>query len=233
MGGQTDDVIVRFFRTGGLPPSEDERVVTVDDGRYAVWRSTNVEAAGSFAGTLPAEEAQRIQALAADCVAAGSLFEPPVPDSAVDSIELEGADLQVGQRDRPTEPWGDLLDVLRELLEKTDEPHAAVALEVAADGRTVSLRQRGPSATRLDLSELVVRATRQRPGGQREQLAVESPPSDGDVEAEPGWSLELQLEPADIEAAETIVAHAVLHAFERERRVAITLLAVREPTAGQ
>jgi hypothetical protein len=219
-------MIVRLFRTGGLPPSENEKVVTVDDGRLAVWRSVGVPAVGSFVGQLSASESESIQALARRCVEAGDLTAPAVPDSAIDTLLLEGARVEVGQRARPEGAWGELLDVLRPLLERTDRPHAAIGLELAPDGERAWLRHLGSAALRVDLSSLRV-ATRLRtptgePGG---SWATDAAGPAGQIEAGPGWEYELPFGHGFAAGDGTLTARAELVVYEREHPVAAELVA--------
>jgi hypothetical protein len=219
-------VIVRMFRTGGFPPSANEKVVTVEDGRLAIWRSTDVQAAGSFVGQLSVAESDAIQALARLCVEAGDLTHPPAPDAAIDTVMLDGARAEVSHLDRPDGPWGELLDALRPMLERTDQPYAAIGLEVSRAGDSAALRHLGESVLRVDLSTLRVEARGQAPT--REGAGWwdgESGGPGGAVEAGPGWSYELPFDHGLASGSGVVTARVSLVIYERDHPVDVALVA--------
>jgi hypothetical protein len=211
-------MIVRLFRTGGFPPSANEKVVTVDDGRIAVWRSTGVQIAGSFTGQLEHAESETIQSLALRCVDAGDLKRPPVPDAAVDTVILDGARAEVGQHDRPGGPWGELFDHLRPLLERTSQPFAAIGLEVLPSGDRARLRHLGEAPIRVDLSQLRTGDT--------------APTADsGVVEAGPGWTYEVAIVTA-VPPSGTATARVSLVIYDREHPVEVEITASADRPLG-
>ena len=214
LGRETGLLIVRRLRTGGFPPSANEKVVTVDDGRLAVWRSTGVQVAGSFIGQLEADESESIQALARHCVETGDIQRPPPPDAAIDTVMLEGARAEVRRRDRPEGAWGELLDVLRPLLERTDQPYAAIGLNVAPGGDRGELRHLGEDPIRVDLSSLRVDGA---PATTGEAAGV--------VEAGPGWIHDIVLTGDSDQRAGNVTARVSLVDFDREHPVEAELRA--------
>jgi hypothetical protein len=227
-------MIVRFFRTGGIPPSANEKVVTVDDGRLAIWRSTGVPAAGSFVGQLSPAESDEIQELALRCVEAGNLTLEPVPDAAIDTVVLDGAKAEVGHLDRPDGPWGDLLDLLRPLLDRVDRPLAAIGLEVAPAGDRAWLKHLGEAVVRADLSSLHVEAWLRAPTGEAAG-AWEAVPGEvagaeaGPVEVGPGWTYELPFDHGFAPGSGTVTAIVTLVIYEREHPVEAVLVASSNP----
>ena len=222
-------MIVRLFRTGGFPPPANEKVVTVDDGRLAVWRSTDVSTAGSFVGQLSPAESEAIQALARRCVEAGDLTEAPAPDAAIDTLMLDGAKAEVGHLDRPDGPWGALLDLLRPLFDRTDQPHAAVGLVVAPAGDGASLRHLGSEVLRIDLSKLRVAAGLRAPAGEVAGAWDNAPAADsGVIDAGPGWTLELPFDHGFATNTGTVTARVGLVIYEREHPVDAELVASSE-----
>lgn len=226
-------MIVRLFRTGGFPPPANEKVVTVDDGRLAVWRSTDVSAAGSFVGQLSPAESEAIQALARRCVEAGDLTLAPAPDAAIDTLMLDGAKADVGNLDRPDGPWGELLDLVRPLFDRTDQPHAVVALEVAPAGDRASLRHLGGEVLRIDLSKLRVGARLTGPiAGAAGAWEAEASGESGPVDAGPGWTYDLPFDHGFAASSGTVIASVTLVIYEREHPVdAVLVASSRTPSA--
>jgi hypothetical protein len=219
-------MIVRMFRTGGFPPPANEKVVTVDDGRLAIWRSTDVQAAGSFVGQLSGAESDAIQALARLCVEAGDLTQPPAPDAAIDTVMLDGARAEVGHLDRPDGPWGELLDALRPMLERTDQPYAAIGLEVSPAGDRAALRHLGESVLRVDLSSLRVEARRTAPTGEGAGSWDGEPGGPGGaVDAGPGWRYELPFDHDLASGSGNVTARVSLVIYERDHPVDVALVA--------
>jgi hypothetical protein len=207
-------MIVRLFRTGGFPPPANEKVVTVDDGRLAVWRSTGVQAAGSFIGQLGTGQSESIQALARRCVETGDIQRAPPPDAAIDTVVLDGARAEAGQHDRPEGAWGELLDALRPLLERTDQPYAAIGLNVAPGGDRGELRHLGEAPIRVDLSSLRVDGA---PATTGEAAGV--------VEAGPGWIHDIVLVGDSEQRAGNVSARVSLVIFDQEHPVEAELRA--------
>lgn len=219
-------MIVRLFRTGGFPPPANEKVVTVDDGRLAVWRSTDVSAAGSFVGQLSSADSGAIQALALRCVEAGDLTQAPAPDAAIDTVTLDGAKAEVGHLDRPDGPWRELLDLLRPLFDRTDEPHAAVGLQVAPGGDRASLRHLGAEVLRIDLSKLRVAASLRPAAGEAAGAWDAAPAADsGVIDVGPGWTFELPFDHGFATSTGTVTARVSLVIYEREHPVEVELAA--------
>jgi hypothetical protein len=224
-------MIVRMFRMGGIPPSENEKVVTVDDGRLAVWRSTGVPAAGSFVGQLSGPESDAIQALARRCVEAGDLTRAAAPDAAIDTVMLDGARAEVGHLDRPDGPWGELLDALRPLLDRTDQPYAAIGLEVSPAGDRASLRHLGEAVVRVDLSRLRVEVRHVTPAGDAAGAWAGEPGEvgGGPVEAGPGWTQELPFEHGLEAGSGSLRLTVGVLVYDREHPVEATLVAASGP----
>lgn len=120
-------------------------------------------------------------------------------------------------------------------LERTDEPHAAVALTVAPDGGRATLEHRGSAELHLDLGGLKVSARRR--GGDKDSttaVSVVQPPNAAEVVAGPGWRLELPVSVTpELAADERIVAEADFIAYEHDRQVAVHLVASSREESGR
>lgn len=189
--------MLRYVRTNGrVQPAEAESVEVSDDGRISGWRSVSDRAVGSFAGTLPDAEVETLQGLVGDIAGSAPPNDPPPPDAATESLELDGAEAVsiAGVRGHDESDWGRLAAAARGLLDRmTDFPLAAVGLTSAAGA--ARLQHHGTEPLQLDLTSVQVRVTAWRgyyePAGDW-SAAVAGP---GLVVAEQGWFHDLPVDP--------------------------------------
>jgi hypothetical protein len=201
MEGGTQVMLIEFQRSGGRPPADQERLEIEQDGSYNLWRSVGWTTSpptpvGRFEGKLSQEELASLQDLIKTTTPAGDLQIKAKPDSSVDRIRVGAVNAILGANDEADEPWNGLIEELREWLGTlTRSPRAAVALEVAPDGQSARLVQQGEQALRLDLSKLTVRAVLWEEyltkGDWSAKAASEGL---GEVNAGPGWVLELSFQ---------------------------------------
>ena len=225
--------LVLFSRSGGrMPPRDRERLEIFQDGAFKMWRSIGAASqpaspVGLFQGKVPTEQWERIAPLAAAAARAGSLEIVPVPDAAVDSIEIGSVQARLGQHDQPQGAWGQLAAALRDALGTlTSQAQAAISLEVSPDGRRASLRHLGTQPLRLDLSKLQVRAVLWqgyaklgdwRPTGTAVELT-------GRLEAAPGWTLNLPFNHGfDPQPGQAVAAYVVLTLFDGQQPIPTSL----------
>jgi hypothetical protein len=179
--------LVGFARVAFSPPPLRELLTVRADGTASAWRS-NGPVVGRFAG--PADGIDALRAAVERAAAAGEPepLELP-PDAAWEEVRAAGRTGRF-ETDAPApEPWTDLVDRCRALLDSlAASPEAAVAIVLDPDGR-VRLEHRGGGTIVLELDSLQVSLTRWRDG--REAGRAATPVPAGRVEAGPGWSLDV------------------------------------------
>lgn len=190
-------MILRYVRTNGrLQPAEAESVELSTDGRISGWRTVSSHAVGSFAGTLPDTESEPLRKLIASVAGSAPRTDPPPPDAATESLELDGAEpiSLAAVLDDDTSSWGRLAAAARQLLDRmTDFPLAAVGV-APIDGHA-RLEHRGTEPLELDLSSVELRVTAwhgyYEPAGDWSGTAA----GPGRIGAGPGWFHDFALEP--------------------------------------
>jgi hypothetical protein len=244
-------LIARLRRLGGrVPPADNEHLDVAKDGGFTMWRSTNTGVAGRFAGRLDGDELAALVEDARAAAAAGDLDVQPFPDDALERVELDGARAEMGGASQVGGAWAPLVARLHRLLDElTDQPLAAVALQVERGGRGAALVHRGSRPLNLDLSRLASRAVlwgpnwwlledwrwgAAAPGGADQKAGGQAPgragqeagAAAGPVVAGPGWSRELPFghgfEPGP---DRMIQAFAELIVVERDLPVQVGLVA--------
>lgn len=250
-------LIARLRRLGGrLPPADNEHLEVAADGGFSMWRSANTAAAGRFAGRLTAGELAALVEEAGAAAAAGDLDVRPSPDDAIEQVEVDGARAEMGGGSQLQGAWAALVARLHRLLDElTDQPLAAVRLQVDQGGRRASLVHRGTQPLRLDLSKLSARAVLWGPDWWLLEDWRSGPivaPADGGaavagggdaarggapvaepVVAGPGWSLELPFAHGFQPGPDRIIqAFAELAVIERDLPVAVGLVATSPFTDG-
>jgi hypothetical protein len=188
-------VIATYSRTGGrgLPP-EAESLAIDDDGSIDLWRTSGTPAVGRFDGRLAADEIARLREVASAAEAARSVEVQMLPDASLVTVGAGAATARFGDGGPPPGPWGQLSAALADLLDRRlEEPVAAVALVLGADGRAARLEHRGSQAVAVDLSELVVRAVLWKGYYELagEWASPSAPGADARMTAEPGWSVDV------------------------------------------
>jgi hypothetical protein len=153
--------LVRYARSGGRPPADDERLVVFGDGGFEARRTVGGARAGTFAGRLsPA----RLRALADAAAACRGTVPPVLPaprDGATESITItaDEAAVVMGSDERLPQPWRALVAALRTQIDRVvDSPVAGV--ELVADARSGRLVPLGQGAIEVDVAAVHLRLAR-------------------------------------------------------------------------
>lgn len=232
-------MIVAYSRGGGRWPPDNERLEVEEDGSFGMWRSVTFGTpAGRFGGLLSSRDAQRLTEEAQAATGSGDLELIPEEDSAIETIEVDSVRATMGHHDEPEKPWGRLVRHLRDLLDRlTDQPRAALKLEVVEGGRAARLAHLGEEAIRLDLSAFELRARLLDEGvvdewrASQNDVAVIS--SRGTVDAGPGWALDLPFEHAfDLRKGRRVRASALLTAYDGDRPATVAVSSAAVDSAG-
>jgi hypothetical protein len=188
--------MLEYRRTGGRQPSDFEVLRVGDDGAFTLWRTIAVASnpptpIGRFAGSLSEDEAGPLRDAAAGVRGHNLQLELP-PGSAVERIATAGAVGTIPHSAEPDGAWGVLVAQCRGLLTAlTDRPQAALALEVAPDGGLARLVHRGQQPLSVDPESLKVHAVLWEGYEQRGDWRWQASQEPAEVEAGPGWSLDL------------------------------------------
>lgn len=178
---------------GRREPVNDERL-EIEDEQFTMWRSVGTAIVGRFAGRLPDATARELAAAAEQARLAAVLRTETPPDAPIETVDLgDGKVTRLGQGDESEGPWAVLVRRLRTLADELlDQPTAAIALEVADDGRSARLVHRGNQPVGIDLSAVRVAAYAWKgyyePAGRWKLGPIAVAGAD---KAEPGWNLEL------------------------------------------
>lgn len=156
---------LKYSRRGGHKPPRDMEELEIEaDGTFSLWRSVGwatqpPSPVGRFKGQLDPGLNTIIEQEINQARQAGKVEIPLLPDSPVETVNLEGAQLKLGIHDTPAGSWGALITHLRSLLgELTIFPQAAIALEITSDGQKARLVHQGTQPLQLNLQNLSVRA---------------------------------------------------------------------------
>jgi len=179
-------------------PSDNEYLEIEDDGSFTMWRSVGWATlpptpVGQFAGALAAEDLRALRAEADAAAREGDLTSRMQPGIPVETIEAGDATADVTPGREIPGAWGALVDHLRGLLASlTDQPVAALSIEVAGDGRSARLQHLGSEPIRLDLRQVSMLVSRHSAAGASlGEWRLPATDLGGEVEAEDGWTLEL------------------------------------------
>lgn len=231
--GSTVEPLVRYSRTGGrLPPRDRERLLVYPDGAFDMWRSISTASlppspVGQFRGQLPPALLAELQSHVASAARAGDMQVIPPPDAAIDCIQIPAAQATMGQHEEPEGSWGLLVSFLRSALGSlTDQPQAAVLLQVAPDGQSARLAHAGSAPLTLALNALSVRAVLWR-GRKKEGdwYAPKDPglPSDP-ITAQPGWVFDLPFGHGfSMQPEHVVAAYVTLTLYDAGQPVPVSL----------
>lgn len=191
-------MIVSYRRTGGQKPPRDREQLDIEkDGSFTMWRTvasaTNPPTpVGRFSGQLDSPKLKSLESAVATAAQSGDLKITPVPGAANETITIDQIKASMGSNAKPEGAWARLTTDLRGLLvDLASFPQAAIAVEVASDGRTARLVHRGRDPLRLDLSSLTVRAVLWKNYQKLGDWNASPTGSLGEVTANPGWALDL------------------------------------------
>lgn len=182
-------MLVTYGRSTGGRAGPDDLTVA-DDGAFTLWRLASAGPVGRFAGRLGAADLDALRADVAAARAAGPLDAGVrMPGGRTEEITLGSLSVVLPDED-PGGPWSALAGRLRGLLDAlTAFPVAAVVLE--ADDGAAALVHTGTETLRLRLSSLEVHAILFGPSYTRMGEWRAGAAGDEDVEAGPGWRLDL------------------------------------------
>jgi hypothetical protein len=152
--------LVRFRRSGGISPRDDERLDVASDGSFEAHRTVGGARIGTFAGQLASATLRRLQADVAAIRDATDLEIATPRDGATEYVEAGGRTARIGSNERPTGSWKALIGRLRRLLEDdvVEAPNAAI--ELTASPTAASLRHAGSEPLDVDLASAVIRVVR-------------------------------------------------------------------------
>ncbi len=219
---------IMYTRRGGRMPPPDRELLTIEpDGSFTMWRSVNTPACGRFAGRLSVETWNVLQRDGVAAVQAGVLNRPILPDSAIETIQIEETWAKLGHTDTPDGAWGQMAIHLRQLLTSLcQEAEAAVSLHISPQATRAKLVHQGQRPLSLDFSRLSVRAILW--GGYYEQQgnwSWSAPASLGHVEATPGWEFELNFQHGFAPTADQVVhTYVTFSVYDREGLVNVSLV---------
>lgn len=225
--------LILYTRTGGrMPPRDRERLEIFQNGEFEMWRSIGaasspISPVGRFRGQVPAGLFEKLEALALAASQAGDLSVKPPPDASIDTIQLAAVQARMGRHEQPAGPWGQMVEILRGALGSlASQPWSALALEVSPDGASAHLRHLGSKALRLDLSKLQVRAVLWQQYRKEGDWRMSQKPDNlpGQLEVEPGWSVELPFKHGfDLSPGQVVAAYVTLSLFDGKLPVMVSL----------
>ena len=190
-----------YHRLSSSRPPLREQVVLNADGTVGVWRS-NGPVVGRLAGRQ--EDGGRLTARLAAAVATPRPRDTATPADAVFEV-LESGDetIELGPDASPGGPWGDLLAACRDAVDHPGPPIAAIGLVIEGPGR-LRLEHRGSATLRVGLGAVIAETVVFRDGAQAG--LAEWRTADGAVDAGPGWSYPIELEPLDAAGASLVAS---------------------------
>jgi hypothetical protein len=228
------EMIIQYSRSGGHKPPQDREILDIrKDGIFSLWRSIGSAAypptpVGRFAGQLPSDDLAQINLEVANCIQAGNLIIPPLPDAALETVQLPGVQANLFIHAEPSGAWGILVTRLREYLKVlTRYPLSAVSIEVSSNGTVARLSHLGSNPIRIDFAELTVRAVLWKgykkvgdwfaPKGNLQQ-------SPARITAIKGWSLDLPFHHGfNVQEGREVVAYITFTIYDEDTPVHISL----------
>lgn len=155
-------MLVRYSRSGGRRPSDDELLELHADGSFLARRTVGGARIGSFEGSVLVETVEAVRREVTACSETGGLWLETPRDGATETIALgeEGTvTASMGSNARPDGPWGALVTRLRELLDRASDAPTA-ALELSADARQARLVAVGAGSLEVDEATIELRLVR-------------------------------------------------------------------------
>ena len=180
---------------GGLRLFDGEHLRVSDDGDFELWLLSEAPVVGRFRGRLAAASAAELVRLAGQVLPAPDALLPP--GGRAERWLVGQASIVVSAGRTPDGAWGDLVTAARALTDAmTAHPAAAIALSVAGDWRSATLRSVGPEGLAVAAEPLTVEVAAW--SGYYDPLGtwdapVGSAPVPGAGAGAPGWSMEIPL----------------------------------------
>jgi hypothetical protein len=231
-------MIIHYSRTGGHRPPHDREILDIQkDGTFSLWRSIGSAAypptpVGRFKGQLSPADFRQVENDVENCIQAGNLKIPPLPDASIETIVLPKAQANLYIHAEPSGPWGILVTRLREYMKSlTNSPSAAISIEVSSNGKTASLSQLGSNPIQIDLADLTVRAVLWKeyrklgdwfaPRGDLNKLPTR-------ITAAQDWSFNLPFQHGfNVQEGQEVVAYVTFTIFDEDTPVSISLESAR------
>jgi hypothetical protein len=180
---------------GGLRLFDGEHLRVSDDGDFELWLLSEAPVVGRFRGHLAAASTAELARLAGQILPAPDALLPP--GGRAERWVAGAASIVVAAGRTPDGAWGDLVTAARGLTDAmTAHPVAALALSVADDWRSATLRSVGPERIPVAADPLTVEVAAW--SGYYDPVGTwDAPPGSvpvpGDGAGAPGWSMKILL----------------------------------------
>ena len=180
---------------GGLRLFDGEHLRVSDDGDFELWLLSEAPVVGRFRGHLAAASTAELARLAGQVLPAPDALLPP--GGSAERWVAGAASIVVAAGRTPDGAWGDLVTAARGLMDAmTAHPVAALALSVADDWRSATLRSVGPDRVPVAADPLTVEVAAW--SGYYDPVGTwDAPPGSapvpGDGAGAPGWSMKIPL----------------------------------------
>ena len=180
---------------GGLRLFDGEHLRVSDDGDFELWLLSEAPVVGRFRGHLVAASTAELARLAGQILPAPDALLPP--GGRAERWVAGAASIVVAAGRTPDGAWGDLVTAARGLTDAmTAHPVAALALSVADDWRSATLRSVGPERVPVAADPLTVEVAAW--SGYYDPVGTwDAPPGSapvpGDGAGAPGWSMKIPL----------------------------------------
>jgi hypothetical protein len=196
--GEGGGTLVRYGRSGGRPPADDEHLIVEDDGAYRARRTVAGARVGRFAGRLTEAGLDALRAAVDGVRDAADIAVLTPHDGATEVVEAAGHAARMGSNEAPPQPWRTLVLALRQAIDTDAVADPVAALELRAGTRAAVVAHAGTETLEVDVASVVVRVVRLDAEGAvlgrwsgREQPAADEdsgqPAADWD-DAGPGWT---------------------------------------------
>ncbi len=156
-GGRT---LVRYGRSGGRAPSDDEHLAVEEDGSYVARRTVAGARAGRFAGRLTDARLGTLRAAVDGVREAADIAIQTPHDGATEDVEAAGRSARMGSNEEPPEPWRALVHALREAIDADAVANPVAALELQAGTRDATISHLGSEPIEVDLGSVAIRVVR-------------------------------------------------------------------------
>jgi hypothetical protein len=179
---------------GGLRLFDGEHLRVSDDGDFELWLLSEAPVVGRFRGHLAAASTAELARLAGQVLPAPDALLPP--GGRAERWVAGAASIVVAAGRTPDGAWGDLVTAARGLMDAmTAHPVAALALSVADDWRSATLRSVGPERIPVAADPLTVEVAAW--SGYYDPVGTwDAPPGSAPVPGDggaPGWSMKIPL----------------------------------------
>lgn len=184
--------LLRCWRAGGRPPSDDESLEVAADGSWTARRTVGGRRVGRFVGRLAEGDLAALVADAARAAETGDAEVPTPRDGATETLEVAGGTITLGSNERAPSGWHPLVERVRALLRDALDGDPVAALGLEADVARARLVQAGGGVVEVDPASVSVRVARVGPDGTPfGRWQAGSGAEAGWTRVGPGWTLDL------------------------------------------